>query len=395
MMREEIVQHDVAVVGGGPAGLAACALLVSRGIRPAHVTGVKREMRDPRTAALMQGTLPILDTLGLWPGLLKAQSAPLWTLRLIDETRHLIRAPSITFDARELGDEPFGWNIPNATLADALREIIPDDAVATYEGLSVTWTEPRDTLIKLHLSDGRILRVRAVIAADGGESRCRGSAGIKTYGADYRQQAIATSFGHSLPHHDCSTERHRENGPLTTVPLPGNRSSLVWMDRPDEIKRLMALDDRTFAAELERYVGGELGAVSDIGPRRAFPARTMIARQFAAKRTFLVGEAGHVLPPIGAQGLNLGLRDAKAAAWLIADALAYGEDPGGAEPLTAYDQARQRDVVPRGIGIDLMNRSLLSRLLPAQAGRVLAVGALAQIAPLRRAVMRGGLGIGH
>ncbi|WP_137392047.1 FAD-dependent monooxygenase [Rhodoligotrophos defluvii] len=393
MMREDDPRHDVVVVGTGPAGLTACALLVARGLRPAHVPGTRRAEVDPRTAALMQSSLAILELLGVWPGALIGEAAPLWRLRLIDETGRLVRSPSVTFDARELGDQPFGWNIPNEALSQALQTLIAGQDITVYDDAVVRWLEPRNGYTLAHLSDGRCLSARAIIAADGAGSPCRSSAGIKTYGTVYQQQAIATTFAHSEPHHDCSTERHRRCGPLTTVPLPGNRSSLVWMDSPLEVERLMALDDRAFAAELQQHVGEDLGEIGGIGPRHAFAAKTLIARQFAAKRVFLVGEAGHVLPPIGAQGLNLGVRDAKAAAWQIADALAFGEDPGDEAQLAAYDQARHRDILPRGIGVDLMNRSLLSGLLPAQAARAVALQALSRLGPLRRAIMQQGIGI--
>jgi 2-octaprenyl-6-methoxyphenol hydroxylase len=232
---------------------------------------------------------------------------------------------------------------------------------------------------------------RAVLAADGRQSRLREAVGIAANSWSYDQAAIATSFAHSAPHHDTSVEYLMSEGPFTTVPLPGDRSSLVWMLKPAHADAMMALPDGDLAAELQVRSHGDLGRVSDIGPRRRFAMSGLAARDHARNRVFLLGEAAHALPPIGAQGLNMSLRDAAIACELIAHAIHDGRDPGDPGVLRDYGAQRRADVLPRQFAVDLMNRSLLAGLLPMDAARSLALHALDSFGPLRRAVMRRGL----
>ena len=213
------------------------------------------------------------------------------------------------------------------------------------------------------------------------------NAGIRTNSWSYDQSALATSFAHSGPHDGISTEYHKAAGPFTTVPLPRNRASLVWLERPARAAELMALPDADLAREIQLACHGELGLVSDIGPRKLFPMQGLVARDFARNRTLLIGEAAHVVPPIGAQGLNMSLRDAAQAAELIAE----HDDPGHPDVLHEYDTLRRRDVQPRQQAIDLTNRSLLSGFFPLEAGRAAGIALLSRFAPLRRYVMQQGL----
>jgi 2-octaprenyl-6-methoxyphenol hydroxylase len=179
---------------------------------------------------------------------------------------------------------------------------------------------------------------------------------------------------------------------LTTVPLPGLRSSLVWAEVPGEAHRLAALDGRAFAAALEERLQGLLGAIDDVGPRALYPLSGLSVAPMAAGRIALVGEAAHVVPPIGAQGLNLGLRDAAALAECAAEARARGEDIGGDRTLAAYDRARGADVLAHSVSVDLLNRSLLTDFVPFDMVRGLAAHLVANLAPLRHLLMQGGMG---
>lgn len=382
---------EAIVVGGGPAGLAACCLLAKAGIGCAIIAGREQAKDDPRTVALMMPTLGILSGLELWPGALIDISAPLQKLRLVDDTGSLVTAPEAIFEARELDLDAFGWNIPLTALIAALR-----DKAAQLGAEIVSENATRAAAQSGHVeieAAGRTYRATVAIAGDGRSSLLREAAHIPVRNWSYDQAAIATSFAHSAPHGGVSTEYHRPGGPFTTVPLPGNRSSLVWMDRPAAIARFMTLADRDIAAEIQLATHGELGRIGEVGPRRSFPMAGLIARSFARDRIMLVGETAHVVPPIGAQGLNMSLRDGAGAAALIAEAKADGRDPGAPDALALYDRQRRADVEPRQSIIDMMNRSLLLGMLPLDAGRAASLAILKSFAPLRQFVMRRGLGL--
>jgi 2-octaprenyl-6-methoxyphenol hydroxylase len=374
---------DVAVVGAGPAGITAALALAQVG---AEVTligppppNASDTSRETRTAALLASSVDLLKALQLWPAL-APHAAPLEAIRIIDASRSLLRAPDIEFKASELGLEAFGYNIANTTLVGVLyaraREILPAVVPASVRAIAV---EGKTAV--LALSDETKLAARLVAGADGRRSICRVSAGIEVTERRYDQAAIATSFHHTLPHRNVSTELHREQGSVTTVPLPDpHSSSLIWVGSLAEIAALMRRDEAGFGDALAERLDGLLGAISDIGPRAEFKVAGLVANRLAANRTVLLGEAAHILPPIGAQGLNLGLRDAAALA-----------DSGGEATLEAYRNARRLDVMTRTVGVDLMSRALLTSLPPLQAARGIVLHGLSALAPLRRAVMRLGL----
>jgi 2-octaprenyl-6-methoxyphenol hydroxylase len=386
--------QDIAVVGAGPAGLAAALALAHVGARvvligPPPARGGAGP-GDTRTAALLESSVELLKTLKVFDGLAD-QAAPLKAIRIIDATGRLLRAPDITFLSSELGLEAFGYNIPNTALVEALyaRAIECLDAV---EPDSVTRIEPLADHRMLTCSNGTIFRARLVVGADGRRSICREAARIGVDERRYDQAAIATSFTHAAAHDFVSTEFHQRAGLLTTVPLlDPHASSLIWVGETAEIDGLMRLDAPSFGALLKERLGGLLGTVGTVGGRARFPLTGLSAKELTGRRTVLVGEAAHILPPIGAQGLNLGLRDAAALADCVAAALRSGSDPGGEAVLKAYTDARRIDIATRTVGVDLLSRSLLTSFLPVQAARSLLLMGLNQIAPLRRLVMRAGL----
>ena len=388
------LHSDVAVVGAGPAGIAAALALAHVGAKvalvgpaPAKIDGARPETR---TAALLTSSVDLLKRLDVWDALIP-HAAPLRVVRIVDTSRSLLRSPDITFRASELGLEAFGYNIANTVLVEALYaralEVLPSVLPTAVKEIDLSQSDAR-----LALGDGTQLSARLVAGADGRKSVCRNAAGIDVDTHLYDQGAIATSFRHTIPHDGTSTELHRELGSVTTVPTPDAlTSSLIWVASTAEIEELMACNDAGFATQLQSRLGDALGIVSDVGPRAQFPVGGLSAKQLAHNRTALVGEAAHIMPPIGAQGLNLGLRDAAALADCVAGALRRGQDPGGQAVLTSYARARKLDILSRTVGVDLLNRSLLTSLPPVQAARGLVLAGLNALPPLRRMVMRAGL----
>ena len=380
---------EVAVVGGGPAGLTVAVALAGAGV-PTALIAAQAGARDNRTTALFTSSVAALEAIESWPGC-RAQAAPLKTLRIIDDTGRLWRAPEVRFEAAEIGLEAFGWNIENRYLVAALEaraQALPALQRISAEAAAV---DIDDSGVTVTLAGGGAVTARLAIGADGRRSICRSAAGIETQAWTYPQTALTFNLRHSRRHDNISTEFHSPEGPFTLVPLPGLRSSLVCVVAPDEAARLLALDPAGRDAEMERRSHSILGRIEAEPGHGAFPLAVENARRFAAKRVALIGEAAHVIPPIGAQGLNLGLRDAATIAELVVEARRNGADVGGRDVIDSYDRLRRIDVATRTAAVDLLNRSLLTDFLPIQGLRGIGLYMLERIGPLRRALMREGV----
>lgn len=375
---------DIAIVGAGAVGLAA-ALALSREGRSVALLGPVATPRDGRTVALLDGSWRMLAEFGVQDALL-AKAAPLCVMRLVDDSGSLFRQPPVEFRASEIGLEAFGWNIENADLTAILAEKASEVSGLRMIPGFVRSIEPAEACIRIS-GDGFALQARLVVGADGRNSQVRAAAGIESRDWRYPQVALTAIFAHRRDHREISTEFHTRKGPCTLVPLPGRRSSLVWLLDPEEAERIAALDDAAFALRVERQVQSLLGAMTVSGPRGRVPMGGLSVQRFGAGRMALVGEAAHVFPPIGAQGLNLGLRDVAA----LREALQAATDPGSDAVIADYDEARRTDVRLRTGAVDVLNRTLLTDLLPADLMRGAGLLALSRIGPLRRLVMRQGL----
>jgi 2-octaprenyl-6-methoxyphenol hydroxylase len=388
-MPDPSVPHDVAVVGGGPAGLSAAIALAGAGARVVLIAR-GAAYADNRTTALLGASVDFLRELDVWPRC-EDRAAALRTMRLVDDTGRLIRAPEVRFAADEIGLEAFGYNIENRILMEALdaraREL-PGLIRHDDEAESVTSAEDA---VAVRTAGGKTLSARRVVGADGRHSMCREAAGISVSSRDLHQSALTVNVAHVRPHRNISTEFHTPEGPCVFVPLPGQRCSVVWVASPAEAERLRALTDDELSEAVEKQSHSILGRMTIEGGRHVFPLTIERVRHFAEQRIALVGEAAHVIPPIGAQGLNMGLRDAADIADVVRDAIAAGRDPGAPDELRRYDMSRRADVLSRTLAIDIANRSLLSDLLPMQSLRAAGLHLIGSVGPLRRLAMREGL----
>ncbi len=381
--------HDAAVIGGGPAGLAAAIALAQAGARTALVAR-RVPYADNRTTALLGASIDLLESLDVWSRC-RDKAAALEVMRLVDDTGRLFRAPEVRFSCHEIGLDAFGYNIDNRSLMLALEERAGEltNLVRFDDEAESVVIEADDVAVRT--ASGQFLSARLAVGADGRHSLCREAAGIEVTRRELNQTALTFNVGHARPHRNVSTEFHTPHGPCVFVPLPGDRSSIVWVSAPADAERLRGLSDEELSGAIEKQSHSILGRMTVEPGRNLFPLAIERPKSFGCDRIALVGEAAHVVPPIGAQGLNLGLRDAADIARLANDAIASGQDPGADEILRRYDRARRPDILSRTFAIDIANRSLLNDFLPLQPVRAVGMHLLGAIGPLRRFAMREGL----
>jgi 2-octaprenyl-6-methoxyphenol hydroxylase len=391
---------DVFISGGGIAGLAAAAAFGQAGFSvvladPAPpVDAAEADGSDLRSTAFLQPARDLFDRTGLWPSL-APHAMPLEVLRAVDTTGWPpeVRA-SRDFRADDISDRPFGWNLPNWQTRHVLTGTIagmPAVELRLGTGFARVLTREREALVTL--TDGSTLSARLVVGADGRDSPVRESVGIGVSTTRYGQKAIAFNVTHPHPHRNVSTELYNDGGAFVLVPLPdlkgGPASAVVWMNGGRRALDLMAMDEAAFSREATLRSCGALGELTLASPRRLWPVVTQRAEALTAQRTAIVAEAAHVLPPIGAQGLNTSLHDIVA---LVDLAAANPASIGSPAMLAAYAKSRERDIRARAAVIDLFNRVCRSGEAPVQALRLAGLKAVHDIAPLRHTVMRAGLG---
>jgi 2-octaprenyl-6-methoxyphenol hydroxylase len=380
---------EVAVVGGGPVGLATAIGLAQNGIATALVAR-KISYRDNRTSALLGDSIGFLQSLDVWRRC-EHEAAALKIMRLIDDTGRLVRAPEVRFAAKEIGQDTFGYNLENNRLIDALEQRAAELSNLVRCDDEAIAIEPAASNVSIKTDQGQHLTAAVLGGADGRASLARRSAGIDVRTKTFNQSALTFNVTHSRPHNNISTEFHTPYGPCVFVPLPGMRSSIVWVTIPDQASRMQALADDELGALAEQQSHSILGAMHPEGNRHLFPLAIQTPLALAAKRIALLGEAAHVFPPIGAQGLNLGLRDAADFIRIVSEAHAGHDDLGAEKTLSRYSLARRGDVTTRTMAIEFANRSLLSDFLPIHSLRATGLHILNAFSPIRRFAMREGL----
>ena len=357
---------DIIVIGAALNGLAAAlALGGSRVKRPLNITmvdakdprGFASSSFDGRASAITASARRMFEALGIWEKVAHEAQA-MEEIIVTDSVNPGDRRPVLLhFGADDMGGQPSAHMIENRHLYGAmLEEVLASSHITLTVGQTASHYTFGPGLAVVTLADGTALRAPLIVAADGRNSPAREAAGIKLIGWPYDQMGLVASVEHELPHHGRAEEHFTPSGPFAILPLPGNRSSLVWSERTGEAMRLAALDDDSFAAELRLRFGSHLGAVKMISGRHAYPLAMFIAESFAAERLALVGDAAHVLHPLAGLGFNLGLRDVAALADCVHDAAALGLDIGSTAVLDRYTQWRRFDTVATGAAMDGMNR---------------------------------------
>ena len=376
-------ETEICVVGGGLAGFTA-ALALAGGGRSVTLVAPDPERPDRRTTALLEGSVRFLERLGVWAAI-APEAAPVRVQTLIDDTGRLFRAPYTAFHSAEIGLDAFGYNIANEVLVRELAAACKATGRVELIASAVATGEFGEFGCRLHLQDGHAIAAGIAVAADGRNSTLRKLAGIAAREWTYPQSALVLNLSHDRPHHDTCFEFHGPNGPFTLVPLGPDFSGLVWVDAPSVIAQAANAGADELEPLLERRMHSVLGKVRVVSDRQVFPLSALIANRFGMPGLVLVGDAGHAMPPIAAQGFNLGIRDIELLAALVKTVAGVGP---------AFHRNRAADVNLRTYSVDLFNRSLLTSALPLQFGRGVAMWALGHVGPLRRAVMREGVAPG-
>jgi 2-octaprenyl-6-methoxyphenol hydroxylase len=392
---------EILISGGGVAGLAAAAGFGAAGFSvicvdpTAPVTEATAEGADLRSTAFLQPSVTLLTQIGLWQRL-SPYAAPLQVMRIVDAGGIAGEARLIKeFDAADISDNPFGYNLPNWLLR---REILASLArlpnVTFLPGVATTRVLTREGEALVSLSDGRQISAQLLIGADGRNSNVRQALKIDVKTIRYGQKALAFTVTHPVPHQNVSTEVHRSGGPFTMVPLPDRNglpaSAIVWMEAGPEVARLTALPLAEFEAQMNQRACHILGPMALSSPLSTWPIISQYATRMSGERTALMAEAAHVLPPIGAQGLNMSLSDLATLLQLVQSA---PDQLGTTQMLDTYHRQRHLEVQARVTGIDALNRVSMMGAPALRDLRAGALNALYSFAPVRKTLMKAGLGL--
>ncbi len=389
---DDVITSDVIIIGGGLAGQVAAYAIASTGLNTIHLA--PSTPIDRRTSALMTPSVSILQELGLVDD--PAQMGfPLEKIRIIDATSRLIRAPEALFNSAEVGEEAFGWNFANAELTKRFAPKIKKLGNLTAVQASAKKMYRTGNNWALDLSNGSTIHAHLIIGADGKKSFVRQSMGIGTNQRDHKQSALVCDLSLERPLNGESVEYHYDNGPFTLVPAGGNKANLVWVENEDILAQVKAKSPQGIRDILQEKSKNLFGHISLDTGVFVFPLSTFEADKLGMEGVVLVGEAGHAFPPIGAQGLNLSLRDVKDLLVCLSDNAqdSFPSMQDWADKVSQeYAQKRKVDIKRTKTMVDTLFSSLLSELLPAQALRTGGIWALKSIPPLRKYAFQLGMG---
>ncbi len=349
---------DVIIVGGGLVGASLALALRSARLRVALIEAhtprlhPKYDSWDQRIYAISPGSATFLESCGAWQRLDAARISRVEDMRVFgDDT-----VSELDFSAYETGLRELAFIVEGRALQRALWEALQAEpqveriVPAHCSALALT-----AEAAELSLKNGRKLRARLIVGADGAESWVRAQAGFETLLRPYHQSAVVANFTTAQPHRSTAFQWFRRDGVLALLPLPGERVSMVWSTTEAHAAHLLALPPETLAAEVAAASHDALGALQVITPAAVFPLRLQRARQFVAPRVALVGDAAHSVHPLAGQGVNLGFRDARELAQVLAQRGAQN-DCGDYHLLRRYERARREDVVATQFTTDTLQR---------------------------------------
>ena len=393
---------DVLVVGGGMVGAGFAALLgayePTAGLKVAMLEPrpvpypVPGEPLDLRVSALSRASQRLLERAGAWPRVVERGASPYQRMIVWDEKSAPEASESIRFDAAELGEPDLGHIVENHAVQAALTERATAHGVTLLRS-GIAELSPAADSISVVTTEGRKLSAALVVAADGGESAVRRLAGLDSRSWDYGQHAVVAHLQPERGHARTAWQRFLATGPLALLPLADGRVSLVWSTLPTLAEELVACGDAEFSQRVTAASAGVLGTLEPTGPRASFPLRLLDARQYAAERVALIGDAAHTVHPLAGQGINLAFLDAGALVDVVGAAVEAGDDPGEPAVLRRYERWRKAEAWPAIALLDGIKR-LFSGGNPLQSRvRRGALELTQSLPPLKRVLMQRALGV--
>ncbi len=386
-------RFDICVVGGGMSGMTTALALAQAGFEVALVERVPRQTIldgsfDGRVSSISWGSKLVLERLDAWQDVVP-HAQPILDIRVSDRQSPFF----LHYDHRDIGDHPMGWIMENRVLRQALDNAVGRAARVHPVCARVVSMECDDAVATLGLDDDSRLRCSLVVACDGAGSPLRTMAGIDTWRHDYRQTAIIATVRHERPHNGIAHERFLAGGPFAILPLPGDRSSIVWTEDENVARRVLELDLSTFAEELAWRFGDFLGPLDVTGPVLDHHLSLAVANRLIDRRLVLVGDAAHAIHPIAGQGFNLGIRDAAVLAEVLADMARLGLGPGSGAVLAAYARRRRVDTWMLVTMTHGLNRLFAMRSPPVALARGLGLALVGSMRPVKRLLMRDAMGV--
>lgn len=393
-------RSDIVISGGSYAGLAL-ALALAQGLDGIAITVVDPKPRggsdplldDPRAFALSASSQRLLHTIGIWPAIAET-AQPVNAIEITDSSLDAGVRPTLLTYANEIdGGDAASFIVPGGPLLMALDAAVRANPAIRFAAGSVVGYEAGEHAAQVKLAGGRTLTAALAIAAEGRRSVLREAAGIKLIGWDYEQTGIVVTVHHERDHEGRAVQHFLPSGPFAILPLPGNRACITWSETSTEARRILALDDAAFLAEVDKRFGGKLGSLRLAGSRASWPLSMHLARAYVAPRLALIGDTAHGVHPIAGQGLNLGLRDVAALAEVIAEAMRVGLDPGNAETLRQYQSWRRFDSTLSTFAFDGLNRLFSNDWTVVRAARDVGLGLVDRLPFVKRLLVSEAAGV--